>query len=134
MVQISVSLLRKHVPQGLIETRSPGYRLSLDGHTLDLRAFESLHATGRGTVPRPAPSQEAATTLRRALGLWRGAPLAEFEEPFARFEETRLEEQRLVCLEECIDAELALGLHAELVAELDALVRRHPLRERLEAG
>ena len=80
---------------------------------------------------RPAASQEAATTLRRALGLWRGAPLAEFEEPFARFEETRLEEQRLVCLEECIDAELALGLHAELVAELDALVRRHPLRERL---
>ena len=130
MVQISVSLLRKHVPQGLIETRSPGYRLSLDGHTLDLRAFESLHATGREALAA-GRSQEAATTLRRALGLWRGAPLAEFEEPFARFEETRLEEQRLVCLEECIDAELALGLHAELVAELDALVRRHPLRERL---
>ena len=80
---------------------------------------------------RTAAADEAAATLRRALALWRGAPLAEFEEPFARLEEARLGEQHLTCLEECIDAELALGRHAELVAELDALVRRHPLRERL---
>jgi DNA-binding SARP family transcriptional activator/tetratricopeptide (TPR) repeat protein len=64
--------------------------------------------------------------------LWRGAPLAEFAEPFARLEEAQLVEQQLTCLEECLEAELALGRHAELVAELDALVRRHPLRERLQ--
>jgi class 3 adenylate cyclase len=58
-------------------------------------------------------------------------PLAEFAEPFARLEVARLEEQRLACLEECIDAELALGREAEVVAELEALVRRHPFRERL---
>ena len=130
MVQIYVSLLRKQLPQGLIQTRPPGYRFDLDGHSLDLRAFERLHTTGREALASGRP-QDAATTLRRALGLWRGAPLAEFEEPFARLEETRLGEQHLICFEECIDAELALGLHAELVAELDALVRRHPLRERL---
>ena len=63
--------------------------------------------------------------------MWRGAALAEFAEPFARLEEARLVEQHLTCLEECLDAELALGRHAELVAELDTLVRRQPLRERL---
>ena len=130
MVQIFVSLLRKQLPQGLIQTRSPGYLFDLDGHSLDLRTFERLHATGREALA-DGRLREAATTLRRALGLWRGAPLAEFEEPFARLEETRLGEQHLICFEECIDAELALGRHAELVAELDALVRRHPLRERL---
>ena len=130
MVQILVSLLRKQLPKGLIETRSPGYRLDLDGHSLDLRTFETLHGRGREALAEGS-AQEAVTTLRRALELWRGAPLAEFGEPFARLEENRLAEQHLMCVEDCIEAELALGRHAELVGELDALVRRHPLRERL---
>ena len=130
MVQIFVSQLRKQLPQGLIQTRAPGYRFDLDGHSLDLRSFERLHADGR-TALAGGRAREAATIFRRALELWRGPALAEFEEPFARLEESRLAEQHLTCLEECIDAELILGRHAELVAELDALVRRHPLRERL---
>jgi len=130
MVQIFVSQLRKQLPQGLIQIRAPGYRFDLDGHSLDLRTFETRHARGREALAR-GRAQEAATVLRGALELWRGAPLAEFEEPFARLEEARLVEQHLTCFEECIDAELALGRHAELVAEIDALVRRHPLRERL---
>ena len=130
MVQIFISQLRKQLPQGLIQTRAPGYRFDLDGHSLDLRSFEKLHADGREALAG-GRAREAATILRRALELWRGAALAEFEEPFARLEESRLAEQHLTCLEECVDAELILGRHAELVAELDALVRRHPLRERL---
>ncbi len=129
MVQIFVSQLRKRLPRELIQTRSPGYRLDLDGHTLDLHSFETLQARGREALA-DGRAEEAAGVLRRALDLWRGVPLAEFPEPFARLEEARLEEHRLACLEERIDAELALGREAALVAELEALVQRHPLRER----
>ena len=70
----------------------------------------------------------------RALALWRGPPLSDFaSEPFAQGEIARLEELRLAALEERIEADLALGRHAELVPELEALVREHPLRERLRA-
>ena len=129
MVQIFVSQLRKQLPSELIRTRSPGYLLDLDGHTLDLHAFESLHARGREALA-DGRAEDAARELHRGLDLWHGVPLAEFAEPFARPEEARLVEQQLACLEDRVDAELALGREAELVAELDALVHRHPLRER----
>jgi DNA-binding SARP family transcriptional activator/predicted ATPase len=130
MVQIFVSQLRKQLPGELLTTRAPGYLVELDGHSLDLRRFEELHAGGREALAR-GRAGEAAAAFRGALELWRGPALAEFEEPFARLEEARLAEQHLTCLEECIEVELTLGRHFELVAELDALVRRHPLRERL---
>ena len=130
MVQILVSQLRKLLPAGLLRTRAPGYLVELEGHSLDLHRFEQLHAGGREALA-DGRAGEAAAALREALELWRGPALAEFEEPFARLEEGRLAEQQLTCLEERIEAELMLGHHAQLVAELDALVRRHPLRERL---
>jgi YVTN family beta-propeller protein len=72
--------------------------------------------------------------LRTALGLWRGSPLADFTfDAFAANEIARLEELRLEALETRIDADLALGCHAALVAELEALTAEHPLRERLRA-
>ncbi|HET7648951.1 MAG TPA: BTAD domain-containing putative transcriptional regulator [Gaiellaceae bacterium] len=132
MVQIFVSQLRKQLPRGLIQTRSPGYRVDLEGHSLDLHTFEALHAGGRVALA-DGRAGEAVDDLRRALSLWHGTALAEFAEPFARPEEARLAELQLTCLEEGIDAELALGRHPELVAELDALVRSHPLRERLRS-
>jgi DNA-binding SARP family transcriptional activator/predicted ATPase len=130
MVQIFVSHLRKQLPEQLLRTRAPGYVIELDGHSLDLRRFEELHAVGREALAR-GDAREAAAALTGALELWRGPALAEFEEPFARLEEARLGEQHLSCLEDRIEADLLLGRHVELVAELDALVRRHPLRERL---
>ncbi len=130
MVQIFVSQLRKQLPDGSIETRPPGYRLVLDGHTFDLHRFEQLHARARDELAADG-AEQAAETLRQALDLWRGPPLAEFQEPFARQEAARLAELQLTCLEERIDADLDLGRHADLVGELDVLVRRHPLRERL---
>ena len=70
--------------------------------------------------------------LREAESLWRGRPMADLEfEPFARLEVQRLEELRLLALEERIDAELALGRHSALCPELEALAMEHPLRERL---
>jgi class 3 adenylate cyclase/DNA-binding SARP family transcriptional activator len=130
MVQILVSQLRKRLPQGLLRTRAPGYVADLDGHSLDLRRFEELTEEGRRELAE-GHAGEAAAQFREALALWRGPALAEFEEPFAQLESSRLEEQRLACLEERIEAELVLGRHPQLVAELDALVRRHAHRERL---
>ena len=129
MVQIFVSQLRKQLPAGVIQTQAPGYRLALGEQLLDLRQFEQLAADGREALRR-GDAPQAAETLREALALWRGTALAEFSEPFAEVEGARLAEQQLACLEDRIDADLALGRQHELVAELDALVRRHPLRER----
>ncbi len=76
--------------------------------------------------------ERAVELLTEALGLWRGAPLADL--PYAAFAQApvvRLEELRLAALELRIDAELALGRHRRLAGELQALVAEHPLRERL---
>src|SRR5207344_2918781 len=78
---------------------------------------------------RPGP---AAQVLREALGLWRGPALADVaDEGFAQPERQRLEELRLVVLEDRLAAELALGRHAAAAAELGELVGLHPFRERL---
>jgi DNA-binding SARP family transcriptional activator len=130
MVQIFVSRLRKQLPDGMLRTRAPGYLVVLGGHSLDLRRFERLGEEGRAALAQGRPA-EAAQHLQDALALWRGPALAEFEEPFAELESARLEEQRVACLEDRIEAGLALARHGELVAELEALVRRHPQRERL---
>src|SRR5918994_2031305 len=82
----------------------------------------------------PPPTATRAAWLREALGLWRGPALDEFAyEPFAQAAIAELEELRLAALEERLEADLALGRHAELVAELEGLVAEHPLRERLRA-
>ena len=83
----------------------------------------------RSTAANPAAPR---SVLRSALELCRGPPLADFTyEPFAQNEIARLEELRLVALEDRIEADLALGRHAALVPELEALVAEHPTRERL---
>ena len=79
-----------------------------------------------------AGAENAAAVFREALGLWRGPALADLAfEPFAQTEIARLEEQRLTALQGRIEADLALGRHGELIAELEQLVGEHPLRERL---
>jgi YVTN family beta-propeller protein len=112
-------------------SRPPGYMLRVQPGELDLDTFERLVDEARG-ARESGDLATAAARLREAESLWRGRPLADLEfEPFARIEVERLEELRLVALEERIDAELGLGSHSQLVPELDALVATHPLRERL---
>ncbi len=132
MVQIYVSQLRKVLPQGVLRTQAPGYVIDLDPEAVDLTRFRALHGEGRAALAAGDP-RTAGERLREALSLWRGPALAEFSEPFARVEAAHLEELRLVCLEERIDADLAYGLHADVAAELEALAARHPLRESLHA-
>jgi DNA-binding SARP family transcriptional activator len=126
-LQNSISALRKLLGADLLVTRAPGYRLAVDPDSIDLVRFERLVASARGLEPA-----ERAAPLREALGLWRGAPLAEVAfEPFALAEARRLEELRLSAFEALFDAELAAGRAGEIVPELESLVARHPLRERL---
>ena len=130
MVQISVSRLRKVLPPGVLQTRAPGYMLQADAESVDAVRFGRLRKAGRAALAS-GDAVGAVAALQEALALWRGAPLAEFDEPFARAEAAHLEELRIVCWEERIEAELVLGRHADAVPELEALVTAHPLREGL---
>jgi DNA-binding SARP family transcriptional activator len=130
-LQVRVSQLRKALgPAGeLILTRAPGYVLRLEPEQLDLHRFERL--VGDADTTEPAL---AAAKLREALALWRGSPLADLAyEAFAQPAIRRLEELRLSTIEKRIDADLALGRHGDLIAELETLVAKHPLREHLRA-
>ena len=125
-LQNSISALRKLLGPDVLVTRAPGYRLAVDPDSVDLARFEALVASARALDP-----PERAERLREALALWRGEPLAEFAfEPFAP-EVRRLEELRLAVLEDRLEAELACERFAEVVPELEGLVRQHPHRERL---
>ena len=121
-----VSHLRKALGRDLILTQPPGYLIRIGEGELDLHRFERLV-----TAARSEESAQAGRLLREGLALWRGAPLAELDDSFARGERARLEEQRLAAVEQRIEAELALGCHVDLVPELEGLVRGQPLRERL---
>jgi DNA-binding SARP family transcriptional activator/ABC-type branched-subunit amino acid transport system substrate-binding protein len=125
VLQGYVSQLRRVLPADTIRTRHSGYVLA-SGET-DAQEFVRLVDEASAASP-----DDAAPLLEHALALWRGRALAEFEyEDWAQAEIARLEEQRLVALEERIDVDLQLGRHAQLVPELEALLAEHPLRERL---
>ena len=127
-LQVHVSQLRKAVGRDAIVTQAPGYLVRLEPGCLDLERFEQLVADARGLG-----AEGSSEKLRAALGLWRGPPLADVDDSVARPERAQLEEQRASAVEQRIDADLELGRHAELVPELEALVREEPLRERRRA-
>ncbi len=138
-LQAHVSRLRKVLEPdhggepALLLTRPPGYLLSIADDQLDLRRFDRLVAESRRLLEE-GDAERASTAVRDGLDLWRGRPLADLEnEPFAAEVTRGLDEAWLEALETRIDADLALGRHAELVPELATLVRRHPLREGLRA-
>jgi tetratricopeptide (TPR) repeat protein len=100
---------------------------------LNAARFEELTASGRRALADRSV-ELAGEPLREALGLWRGRAFEEFlETDFVAAESDRLAELRLVALEDRIEADLRLGRQRELVADLEGLVREHPLRERLWA-
>ena len=132
----SISRLRKVLEHGgppyrLLRTQAPGYVFAGGAETVDRDRFQRLAAEGKD-AREAGDAARAKELLSAALGLWRGAVLTDLAHAVAdRTELDRLEEERLAVLEERIDADLALGRHAELVPELEALVAREPLRERL---
>jgi DNA-binding SARP family transcriptional activator len=128
-VQICVSALRRLLAANgrpeAITTRHQGYALEVPEAEVDLHRYESLLARASAATGR-----EAANRYREALGMWRGAPLEGLESEPLRAAADRLVERRLTATEECIDHELDLGRHGDLIAELSGLVAAHPLRER----
>jgi DNA-binding SARP family transcriptional activator len=122
-----VSSLRKQLGPETVETVGAGYRLKVASEQLDVHEFEQLLAEAR-----PLERGAAAAKLQEALALWRGPALCDFAyDDFAQREIERLEELRQAGIERRINLELALGHHDDLVPELEALVRAHPLHERL---
>jgi DNA-binding SARP family transcriptional activator len=137
-VQMHVSRLRKALSTGsgagaAIATRERGYQLQLDPERLDACRFERLVDEGGAELATGHP-ERAASVLESALSLWRGTPLADLAyEPFAQREIARLEDLRVRALEQLVEARLALGRHAEVVAQLETLIADHPYREQLRA-
>src|SRR5450755_761798 len=132
-LDVYLSRLRKAFREAgatdVLATRAPGYVLRAE--ETDARRFESLAAEGREALAA-GEAGRAAKVLAEALALWRGTAYAEVaDESWARAEAWRLAELRLSATEDRIEAELSLGRHSGLVAELELLVSREPARERL---
>jgi DNA-binding SARP family transcriptional activator/class 3 adenylate cyclase len=126
-LQNFVSQLRKVVGAATLVTKPPGYVLRVEPDGLDVNRFVRLVAEARS-----ADLSDRPEILRQVLGLWRGAPLADFTyEAFAQNEIGRLEELKLSAIEQRLDAELELGRHADVVGELESLVAENPLRDQL---
>ena len=133
-IEVYVSALRKVLDperRGLLPGGPAGYSIQVDPDQVDAVRFERLFEEGRLELAG-GDAGRAAQLLRESIGLWRGQALADFAyEPFAQERIARLEELRLQAIETRIDADLALGRHAELVGELEGLVSAHRFRERL---
>jgi predicted ATPase/DNA-binding SARP family transcriptional activator len=137
-LQSLVSRLRQAVARGaaadahqLIESQAGGYRLALPSERVDALWFEQLAGQGHREL-MDGNAQDATITLRSALALWHGTPLAGVEDvPFAARSAGWLEELWLTATGDRVEADLMLGRHAEVVTDLQALCARHPWHERL---
>ena len=118
-------------PDADLVARGGGYVIAAPGELVDAGRFERLVAAGQAALSDGAAAV-AAGRFREALALWRGQALADVSDVEAlALEGARLEELRLAAVEGRAEADLALGRHAEVTAELERLVAEHPLRERL---
>jgi DNA-binding SARP family transcriptional activator/DNA polymerase III delta prime subunit len=133
-VQTYVTRLRQVLGDArLLQRRPEGYVIAVAASDVDVGRLELLLARARDAADAGDRHREAAV-LRQALGLWRGEPLADVpSEMLHRDAVVRLSEQRLDAVCRRIEADLALGRHAELLTELQALTDRHPMGERFWA-
>lgn len=130
-LQVHISRLRRLLGGDAITTEAGGYCLRLPPGALDAARFSRLAAEGHA-APQGQDPASAARLLREALGQWRGRPLDGFPDTgFVAGVIARLDESRLTATEDRVDADLRLGGHEELAGELEALIREHPLRERM---
>jgi basic membrane lipoprotein Med (substrate-binding protein (PBP1-ABC) superfamily)/DNA-binding SARP family transcriptional activator len=119
-----------HSRSSVLVTKDHGYMLRADRSDLDTHRFEELAA--RGNALLVDDPEQAADVLRQALALWRGTALEDFEyDEFAQAATARLEELRLVAIEDRIEADTRSRRHRDVLGELEQLVRDHPYRERL---
>ncbi|WP_182885317.1 AfsR/SARP family transcriptional regulator [Microbispora sp. H10885] len=134
-VQICISALRRVFAQygrpNLISTHSQGYAIEVgDDDELDCDRFQHLILLARRSGAAGA-AEAAVGHYREALALWRGHALEGMDSRLIRAAARRLTEDRITAHEKCIELELSLGRHREVIAELTELVERYPLREQL---
>ncbi len=132
-LQVYVSRLRKALGDDgtCLEHRGTGYCLATERANIDATRFESLVAEGEFAVCS-GDAEAARALLVAALDLWRGSALSEFpDDAFAKEEAMRLEAERILAEEARISADLTLGHHAIAVMELNDLVVRYPVPEKL---
>jgi DNA-binding SARP family transcriptional activator len=125
-----VSRLRERIEPVRVEHSGGKYRILINDDELDMLVFSAASDLGRQAA-RTGDWVTAAKHLRHALAQWRDRALADVNLPALDPDVARLETERLAVLEDCLEAELAAGRHAELVGELKAAHAEHPLRERL---
>ncbi|MFC7381295.1 AfsR/SARP family transcriptional regulator [Sphaerisporangium rhizosphaerae] len=133
-LQALVSRLRAALGRDVVAAEASGYRLVISPDQVDVHRFVRLAAEGREALAR-GEAAGAADILGEALALWRGPALTDLTvagEADAEIASqiTRLEGLRLAAVEDRAEAGLLLGRHADLPAELPALIAAHPLRER----
>ncbi|MFD3777764.1 BTAD domain-containing putative transcriptional regulator [Streptomyces sp. NPDC058612] len=127
-----VSRLRALLPPEIasLDRQGEGYLLRTEPQRVDAHRFQAL-VRRAGSTPDAADRSEL---LGSALRLWRGPALADAASELARARLCAgLEELRLQALDQRIAADLALGRHRDLVAELTDLVAEHPVQESLAA-
>lgn len=125
-----VQRLRRVLPEPVLETVPPGYRLRIEPDQVDVHRFERLVDAARASTA--AEPLRAEAQFAEALGLWRGAPLGNIGEvPMRLSQVPRLEELCLGAVEDRYEVWLRLGWHARLVADLVPMINAYPLRERL---
>ncbi|HEX5937547.1 MAG TPA: extracellular solute-binding protein [Actinomycetota bacterium] len=131
-IQSYVSHLRAELRPDRIEGRSPGYVIHAEADELDVLRFEQLLRRARRLLP--TDPREAAGMLEEALALWIGSPLSDLADAASLDGEiARLQELRVSAIEDLVGARLNVGEHAEVLPDLERLIREHPLRERLWA-
>lgn len=135
-IQACVSALRRQL-RGIgagceIATRSVGYAIEVPDQALDIGRFQCLASRGRAAAAEQR-TEDAVRDLRAALALWHGPAADGVDSKLVQSVATRLNETRISLLEECIELELGLGRHHQLIGDLGELVHRYPLRERLRA-
>ncbi|MFF4119935.1 AfsR/SARP family transcriptional regulator [Streptomyces sp. NPDC001714] len=117
----------------VLTTLPGGYLLAAGDGGSDIRQFERLCEQGFRAMD-DGNFAGAAGTLRRALDLWSGPPFADVPNgTHLAMEARRLEESRLCALDVRIEADLRLGRHRELLAELTVLTSRYRSHENLHA-
>lgn len=129
-IAICVSRLRRSLGAGVIETSSPGYLLRAESDRIDWLRFRALVTRARG-LAGCGDREDAVLLMREALALWRGNPFEDIRG--LRYDVARMEESRLEALEACLELEIELGRHHQVIPELLALVAESPFRERVRA-
>jgi DNA-binding SARP family transcriptional activator len=117
----------------VLATRHGGYLLQIEPGSVDVHHYDRLVKEGQSAF-EAGDNQVSADRFRTALELWQGPALVDVKAgPVLEIEAMRLEESRLVTVERRIDADLRLGRHAELIAELMELTARHLQHEGLHS-